>query len=804
MKILSKIGEGGMSVVYLAEQISLKREVAVKVMRLEIASNDLDVQRFKHEAKTIASLDHPNIINIYNIGQTSKGEIYFTMPFLNHGDFSNYLLEDEFEFIQLLKSICDGLSFAHDRGVVHRDIKPENLLFDKFGNVRIADFGIAISKDGTRMTKEHQIVGSAQYMSPEQARSLKVDVHSDIYSLGIVIYERLTGEVPFDADDSISILVDHVSTEAPKLPAKMRHWQSLIDKCLAKLPVDRFQSMVELKIALDKIPVNSIQRTNSVIQKVLSDEKGKHLKWFVPSLLLLLLIALYATNQADDQKPLIAVSNNGEEIAVDNNAEEKVINNHASSQSQAVVTMDDSTGNEQIHEVSVTDSSTNGMLDSVADNMVQQAQESDPESIQEPSSGQTGDLSIEEIKRQLKGQQLSAAEVLLSTEDGMDTSEQSPISGAEKTADIELILSQAMANIEKYQLSKPRDNNATDQLLQVLSIDPENQQALKGLQSVGGKYFRLIESALKKGDFNTALKHSRSLNTFNQKTNFANPKYEVQKDALLTSVAAIDVSADTVSAEQVHTLARVVNTLVPGHVLIASLNDLAKSKSGPQVGEKLLDEKGIESILMTPNLAVTTTEITVANYAEFVKATNRKASKCRHKGGGVSIFTKNKSWDKPFFNQGQHHPVVCVSWDDASAYARWLSEATGKRYRLPTKSEWLLLAAADKNIFSACKTANVTGKEAKKIRNKEDKYSCSDKFKFTAPVASFRVNGHGLYDVQGNVSEWIACEKTPCQTPVAMGSSWLDGKQSNKLQRSEKLKANSAFTYLGFRLVRDL
>jgi serine/threonine protein kinase len=804
LKILSKIGEGGMSVVYLAEQISLKREVAVKVMRLEIASNDLDVQRFKHEAKTIASLDHPNIINIYNIGQTSKGEIYFTMPFLNHGDFSNYLLEDEFEFIQLLKSVCDGLSFAHDRGVVHRDIKPENLLFDKFGNVRIADFGIAISKDGTRMTKEHQIVGSAQYMSPEQARSLKVDVHSDIYSLGIVIYERLTGEVPFDADDSISILVDHVSTEAPKLPTKMRHWQNLIDKCLAKLPVDRFQSMVELKIALDKIPVNSLQRTNSVIQKVLSDEKGKHLKWFVPILLLLLIIAVYAVNQADEQEPVNDKSNNGSLIAEHRNAEKPATDNNAISQPKAVVMTDVSTGKDQANDIAVTDSSTDLTINPVTDTVTQQQEDTIPELTQEATVGQTGDLSIEEIKRQLKGQQQSAAEVLLSAEDGMDITEQLPTSDTTETIDVELILSKAMANIEKYQLSKPRDNNATDQLLQVLSIEPENQQAITGLQSVGGKYFRLIESALKKADFNTALKHSRSLNTFNQKTNFANPKYEVQKDALLTSIAAIDVSADTVSAEQVNTLARVINILAPEHALMTSLNDLAKSKSGPQVGEKLLDERGIESILLTPNLAVTTTEITVENYAEFVKATNRNASKCKHKGGGVSIFTKNKSWDKPFFSQGQNHPVVCVSWDDASAYARWLSEATGKRYRLPAKTEWLMLAAVDKNTFSACKTANVTGNEAKKIRNKEDKYSCSDKFKFTAPVASFRVNSHGLYDVQGNVSEWIACEKIPCQAPVAMGSSWLHGKQSNKLQRSEKLKANSAFTYLGFRLVRDL
>ena len=296
LKLLSKIGEGGMSVVYLAEQISLKRKVAVKVMRLEVATNDLDIQRFKHEAKTIARLDHPNIINIYSIGLTSGGDIFYTMPYLNHGDFSNYIIEDEQEFIHLLQSICDGLSFAHDRGVIHRDIKPENLLFDKFGNVRIADFGIAISQESTRVTKEHQIVGSAQYMSPEQARSLSVDVQSDIYSLGIVIYERLTGRVPFDSDEGISILVNHVSMEPDKLQPKMRHWQKLIDKCLAKSPDDRYQSMVELKIALSKIPTSSLQRTNNSIQNILTDEQGKHLKWFLPSLIVLLVIALIGLN----------------------------------------------------------------------------------------------------------------------------------------------------------------------------------------------------------------------------------------------------------------------------------------------------------------------------------------------------------------------------------------------------------------------------------------------------------------------------------------------------------------------------
>ena len=143
LKIIRKIGEGGMSVVYLAKQLSLKRDIAVKVMRFEIAENSLDVQRFKHEANTIAQLNHPNIINIYNIGQTAKGEMYFTMPYLNHGDFSSYKFIDDQKLIKLLKSICDGLGFAHKRGVIHRDIKPANILFRSNCKVTLCDFGFS-------------------------------------------------------------------------------------------------------------------------------------------------------------------------------------------------------------------------------------------------------------------------------------------------------------------------------------------------------------------------------------------------------------------------------------------------------------------------------------------------------------------------------------------------------------------------------------------------------------------------------------------------------------------------------------
>jgi serine/threonine protein kinase/formylglycine-generating enzyme required for sulfatase activity len=757
LKLLSKIGEGGMSVVYLAEQVSLKRKVAVKVMRLDVANNELDVQRFKHEAKTIARLDHPNIINIYNIGLTANGEIFYTMPFLNHGDFSSYIIEDEQEFILLLQSICDGLAFAHDRGVIHRDIKPENLLFDKFGNVRIADFGIAISQESSRVTKEHQIVGSAQYMSPEQARSLTVDVHSDIYSLGIVIYERLTGRVPFDSEESISVLVNHVSMQPDKLPPKMRHWQKLIDKCLAKSPDDRYQSMVELKIALSKIPTSSLQRTNSSIQNILSDEQGKHLKWFLPSLIILLVIALIGLNSSKNDVVDSVATVSSEKLIIpvieNKNVENPALKNEVIVKDENIFSSEKEDIFEEQQSVLIDDESTQQSNDEIT-------------GIDNPDFNDENVLTEEQ--------------------------------------EIDNLMVLAQQNIEDYQLSKPRNNNATDQLLKVLSMSPDNPEAIKGMESIGQKYFLLVEKALNSYEFNSALKHSLSINRFNIKTNFINENFDRQKKALLQTIDELDLFKVSMSSDQTMTLVRIIKVFSPEDVLLEKLAYEASLRAGPQIGDKLMDELGVESILLSNQLAVTLTEITVDDYSQFSDATNRVASKCKHEGGGLSNLFASKNWSKPFFPQNEDHPVVCVSHADAVAYSQWLSQQTNNKYRLPTRSEWLLLASENNNIFKPCKTANVSGQEAKKIRNKEDKYICTDSYIFTAPVATFAVNKIGVFDVQGNVSEWIACNTQPCLSPIAMGSSWFNGKQSNKLLASEKLLPDLGRSYVGFRLVRDL
>lgn len=242
-----------MSVVYLAYQESLKREVALKVMRPVIADESNVVKRFKQEAEIIAKLYHPNIVSIYDVGAVDNHILFYAMPYLQHGDLTGFAYHNDEELIKVMSGLCQGFAYAHAQGVVHRDIKPENILFDQFGNVKIADFGIALSSGKRRFTKDQRIVGSIHYLSPEQARSKHVDARSDIYGLGAILYEVLTGKPVFDAPDDLGIMMAHVENPVPRLPKKVAHWQPIIDRCLAKSPNQRFQSMPELQKATEQL-----------------------------------------------------------------------------------------------------------------------------------------------------------------------------------------------------------------------------------------------------------------------------------------------------------------------------------------------------------------------------------------------------------------------------------------------------------------------------------------------------------------------------------------------------------------------
>jgi beta-lactam-binding protein with PASTA domain/predicted Ser/Thr protein kinase len=258
-RILRKLGAGGMANVYLAEDQELGRRVAIKILNDRHANDDQFVERFRREAKNAAALSHPNIVSIYDRGE-AEGTYYIAMEYLDGRSLKELIVSrgpaPVNVALEYARQILSALRFAHRHGIVHRDIKPHNVLVDNEGRVKVTDFGIA--RAGTsQMTEAGSIVGTAQYLSPEQARGADVDQRSDLYSLGVVLYELLTGETPFDGDTPVEIAMKHLSA-TPEPPSAHRSdipreldW--VVTRALAKAPADRYQSADEMDADLERV-----------------------------------------------------------------------------------------------------------------------------------------------------------------------------------------------------------------------------------------------------------------------------------------------------------------------------------------------------------------------------------------------------------------------------------------------------------------------------------------------------------------------------------------------------------------------
>lgn len=266
-EIISVLGEGGMSIVYKARHKYMDRVVAVKLLHEHLVGDTLAVQRFERESKAASSLSHQNIVTVHDFGMTKKGQAYFVMDCLEGESLAEILERDVRvpveEAITIFKQTCDGLEHAHKKGVIHRDLKPSNLVLlrqdDGSVLVKIVDFGIAkvLPKDGSKakqqLTQTGEIFGSPLYMSPEQCNGTDLDHRSDIYSLGCLMFETLTGVPPFIGDNFINTVVKHINEPPPlfntiapeaKIPAQL---EATINKCLAKDPSDRYQNVAILR-----------------------------------------------------------------------------------------------------------------------------------------------------------------------------------------------------------------------------------------------------------------------------------------------------------------------------------------------------------------------------------------------------------------------------------------------------------------------------------------------------------------------------------------------------------------------------
>lgn len=257
-KIITEIAAGGMGKVYMATQTMVGRRVVIKVIAPQLAMDDSFRERFLQEA-TCGALDHPNIVKIYDAGMT-KDLLYIVMEFLPGGDLSRHIKQGmaEEEILHVTRQVAAALGHSHKNNIIHRDVKPANVLFRADGTAVLMDFGIAkVRSTNKSVTQVGMVVGSSHYMSPEQARGEDVDGRSDLYSLGILLYEMLTGQKPYDGIDTYVVGLKHIKDPIPQLPSHLRKFQPVIDKAMAKTPVDRYQTAEEMINDLNRVALNA-------------------------------------------------------------------------------------------------------------------------------------------------------------------------------------------------------------------------------------------------------------------------------------------------------------------------------------------------------------------------------------------------------------------------------------------------------------------------------------------------------------------------------------------------------------------
>ena len=264
-EIVKSIGEGGMANVYLAIDLILDRKVAVKVLRGDLANDEKFIRRFQREAKSVSDLSHPNIVEVYDVGE-EDGQYYIVMEYIE-GKTLKQLINKRGaltlpEVIDIMTQLTDGLAHAHEAYIIHRDIKPQNIMILDNGLVKITDFGIAMATNATQLTQTNSVMGSVHYLPPEQASGKGSTIKSDIYSLGILMYELITGSVPFKGDNAVEIALKHMKEKIPSVrkqnPLIPQSVENIILKATAKNPRNRYDSVREMHDDL----VTALERDN--------------------------------------------------------------------------------------------------------------------------------------------------------------------------------------------------------------------------------------------------------------------------------------------------------------------------------------------------------------------------------------------------------------------------------------------------------------------------------------------------------------------------------------------------------------
>lgn len=761
-RVMRRIGKGGMSFVYLAVQESLDRQVAIKITAPEILRDEVSKQRFEQEAHTIAKLEHPCIVGIYEVGRSPQGLMYYVMPYLSKGHLGQRdLRNDELRIVVILRSLLSALGYAHTRGIVHRDVKAENVLFDNADRPVLADFGIALPfRNAARITNVGFAVGSAAYMAPEQARGDNVDGRADLYAVGVLAYEMLTGRLPFQGNDALALAVMHAHDPVPPLPIERRHWQPFLSIALAKSRDQRFRNAEQMQSALDELerklrgqpsarlpaapagdgalagepPDSSNPRANTAVAAVAPADPE---------------VSAAATSSAFRPWPWAAAG---------------------------VLALGLAAGTWWLVSGLTSDGSGRIVLDPILP-------QPDPASVDDPIGAVAAAVGAIATEAPLPPADAdtpvaAAGEPLPAGAAGRLEFHTAPLPYDPRIpAARELVA--AEHQIARLRLSLPPGDNAIDSLRAARGLAPRDP-ALPALDDAllaafAGQFDRLLAE----GQREAAGAAWQRLDAYADEAGLRT------RPAWARLVAAREAGIRTALAEAArrrdpallaNAEADIARFGLDPAVFAAPLR-AARLALLPGPGARLAGPGPAMRLVVAPTetrsgWAAMETEVSRADYSAFASSTGRAASRCR---GG---FLERRSWEAPGFQQAGDEPVVCVTVADAEAYAQWRGQRHGQRYRLPNAAEWQAMARGAANSCSGTRL------------------DC-DRRPGTVRAGTGQASPLGLRDIGGNVREWLAGGRE------AGGGGWrtLPGSAPEAIQTLADPRGQDD---LGFRLVREV
>lgn len=862
-RFIRKINHGGMSTVYLAIQESVGRVVALKVMSPALDSDPSYSERFQREANIVGQLSHPHIVSIYDIGRHNNYN-YIAMDYLPGGSIHDRMLEgiNATQALKILKEVGSALDHSHERGYVHRDIKPENILFRDDGSAVLTDFGVARAVAiGSRSTHAGTVVGTPHYMSPEQTRGKVVDARSDLYSLGIVFYEMLTGSVPYQGEEPVAIALKHLAAPLPTLPAQFIRFQPILDKLLDKDPQKRYQNGRELVTDIEVLQLqmreqgeelltsgHGLARQFASLFSVLLRKTRKSLAGHLKSAWLYVLSLRYnkeagfhrVRREHEDVCDALTQQNTLVVTRVHKQYNRKSWReawmqlplSYRRLSSGALVlfvlalallffqSAPQQQESEQL-EAGVIGEEHNAD-DSIASAQAQEtASESSP-SQAEPAQAIDIDTDAANTAEQNTLAQNNPNQINSVVSDELNSS--AADASTESTATDVSIPDTFAENLQQHEAEAPliedtetpaagssTGNSEGDNSEQVSTTEPETTAPLAKEKATEKQTAPVTSEPTPPARFpltvNSTPKQAR-IRIMNIKEKYrpgialtpGRYHIEVTAPGYAKHLEWVQLKDQALSHSVI-----LRNNFQSGNEFQDSL--ASGGKAPPMVvvpagkftlGGPDADTQPYRTVTFNKPFAVSKYEVTFAEYERFAQSES------------LPLPGDNK-WGRA------DRPVINVSWEEASEYARWLSQQTGKSYRLPTEAEWEYVAKVGKN------TAYWWGNDVRDAKNKANcRRYCDSEFtgvftSKTAPIGSFDANPFGIHDIAGNVAEWTtdcykgdyqgasssgrAYDQDNCPARVIRGGSMRDGAEDITSFKRRYQPQHTLHEDVGIRLV---